>query len=93
MPAASSPAVSGGSLPRRGRRAVELFCRTRVQPFLQPGGCDAPVGLLLQVGCRLIFMKGDLFSVCEELLCLWGGTGILNGKWGFCLLSHMVSPK
>lgn len=64
-----------------------------MQPLLQPDGCDAPVGPLLQVGCRLTFVSGDLFSVCDELLFLWGGASMLNGKWGFCLLSHMVSPK
>lgn len=54
---------------------------------------DAPVGLLLQVGSRLTFMRGRFFSVCDELLFCRGETGILNGKWGFSLLSHVVSPK
>lgn len=34
-----------------------------------------------------------LSSVSNELLFLQGGAVILNGKWGFCLLSHTVSPK
>ena len=79
--------------PDEGRWALELFCRTWVQPLLQPDGCDDPVGLLVQVGCCVTFMRGDLFTVCDELLFPWEGTGILSGKWGFCLLSHMVSPK
>lgn len=42
---------------------------------------------------RSLTSMRDLSSVSDELLFLWGDAVILNGKWGFCLLSLTVSPK
>ena len=79
--------------PGRADGLLSCFAEPGCSPCCGLTVGDAPVGLLLQVGCHLTFVREHLFSVCDELLFCWGEMGILNGKWGFCLLSHVVSPK
>lgn len=69
--------------PGRADGLLSCLVEPRCSPCCSPMVGDAPVGLLLQVGCRLTFMRGHLFSVCDELLFCWGETGIFEWKMGF----------